>query len=81
MSRLVRGLHLPLNGVAVSDLAVNSRYYLAIQELMAEESLDAIAVQCWPELPNVLNQWPYLAFSRLNDQGQIVALEGDVDGR
>lgn len=76
----VWAMNLPLNGVTADDLAINSRYYLAIQELMAEEMLDAIAVQCWPELPNVMGQWPYLAFSRLTDQGRIVALEGDVDG-
>jgi L-fucose isomerase-like protein len=76
----VRELKLPLNGVLADDLAINSRYYLALLELMAEEQLDAIAVQCWPELPNMMGQWPYLAFSRLNDEGRVVALEGDVDG-
>lgn len=76
----VREMKLPLNGVTSDDLAINSRYYLALLELMAEEQLDAIAVQCWPELPNVMGQWPYLAFSRLTDEGRIVALEGDVDG-
>ena len=77
---LVREIGLPLKGVTMDDLAINSRYYLAIQELMTEELLDAVAVQCWPELPNVMGQWPYLAFSRLNDEGHVVALEGDVDG-
>jgi L-fucose isomerase-like protein len=76
----VREMKLPMNQVSVEDLAVNSRYYLALQELFAEEQLDAMAVQCWPELPNVMGQWPYLAFSRLNDEGRVVALEGDVDG-
>jgi L-fucose isomerase-like protein len=76
----VREMHLPMNGVSVDDLAVNSRYYLALLELFAEEQLDAMAVQCWPELPNVMGQWPYLAFSRLSDEGRVVALEGDVDG-
>lgn len=76
----VREMNLPLNGVTAADLATNSRYYLALEQLIEEESLDAMAVQCWPELPNVMGQWPYLAFSRLNDQGRVVALEGDVDG-
>ncbi len=35
-------------------LAMNSRFYLSIQELMRESSLSALALQCWPELPNVL---------------------------
>lgn len=76
----VRELKLPLNGVTADDVAVNSRYYLALLDLMAEEQLDAIAVQCWPELPNVMGAWPYLAFSRMTDEGRVVALEGDVDG-
>ena len=76
----VREMKLPMTGVTVDDLAINSRYYLALQDLIDEEQLDAIAVQCWPELPNVMGQWPYLAFSRLADDGRIVALEGDVDG-
>jgi L-fucose isomerase-like protein len=76
----VRDLKLPLNGVTPDDIAVNSRYYLALLDLMQEEQLDAIAVQCWPELPNVMGAWPYLAFSRLTDEGRVVALEGDVDG-
>jgi hypothetical protein len=39
-----------------------------------------IALQEWPELPNNPGQWPYLAMSRLADEGQIVAMEGDADG-
>src|SRR4029077_1686847 len=76
----VREMKLPLVGVNLDDLSINSRYYLALLELIAEEQLDAMAVQCWPELPNIMGQWPYLAFSRLNDEGHVVALEGDVDG-
>lgn len=76
----VREMKLPMVGVNLDDLSINSRYYLALLELIAEEQLDAMAVQCWPELPNIMGQWPYLAFSRLNDEGHVVALEGDVDG-
>ena len=77
----VRALNLPMTGgVTVNDLAVASRYYLALREMLAEEALDALALQEWPELPNTPGQWPYLAMSRLADEGQIVAMEGDVDG-
>jgi len=76
----VRDMKLPLNGVTADDIAINSRFYLALLDLANEEQLDAMAVQCWPELPNVMGAWPYLAFSRLTDEGHIVALEGDVDG-
>jgi L-fucose isomerase-like protein len=62
------------------DLAPNSRYYLAMSDLIAEENLDALAVRCWPELPNHFGHWPYLAMMRLTEDGRPVALEGDVDG-
>jgi len=76
----VRALNLPMNGVADAVLSTNSRYYLAIRELLAEERLDAVAIQEWPEMPNLLGQWPYLALARLGDEGHVVALEGDADG-
>lgn len=76
----VNAAKIPFGTATPDDVAMNSRIYLAIHDLMAEEALDAIAVQCWPEMPNMLGQWPYLAFSRMNDEGIPVALEGDVDG-
>jgi L-fucose isomerase-like protein len=57
-----------------------SRFYLAIREVMADFSLHAIAVQCWPELPNTVGHWPYLAVSRLASEGEAISIEGDVDG-
>ena len=76
----VRKLGIPLKDVEDKDLAVNSRVYLAILDLMKEESLAAVSIQCWPELPEVLGQWPYLAISRLTADGHAVSMEGDVDG-
>lgn len=61
-------------------LSVNSRYYLSIRSLMRDTDLDALSLQCWPELPNVLGQWPYFAVSRLGAEGEAVSIEGDVDG-
>lgn len=78
--KAVRNMGLPLLDVQDSDLEINSRYYLAARELMREESLDALSIQCWPELPEVLGQWPYLAISRLTAEGLAVSMEGDVDG-
>ena len=57
-----------------------SRFYLAIREVMKEFSLNAMAVQCWPELPNTVGHWPYLAVSRLSSEGEALSIEGDVDG-
>ena len=76
----VSRLGLPLVHAAEQDLAVNSRFYLAMFDLMREEDLDGLSIQCWPELPDVLGQWPYLAISRLTSEGQAVSMEGDVDG-
>jgi L-fucose isomerase-like protein len=73
-------LKLPMRDVTADDLPMNSRVYLAMRELMAEESLDAISIQCWPELPNTIGQWPYLAVTRLGTEGCAVSIEGDVDG-
>ena len=73
-------LGLPLGEVTDDDLAVQSRYYLAIKKAMAEEGLDAVALRCWPELPALIGHWPYLALSRLMDEGAAVTMEGDVDG-
>lgn len=76
----VRKLGIPLKDCEDKDLAVNSRVYLAIRDLMKEESLAAVSIQCWPEVPEVLGQWPYLAISRLTTEGRAVSMEGDVDG-
>ena len=57
-----------------------SRFYLAIRQVMSEFSLDAMAIQCWPELPNTVGHWPYLAVSRLSGEGEPLSIEGDVDG-
>ena len=66
--------------VGHDDLPANSRYYLAMKALWVGENLDALALRCWPELPNRFAQWPYLAMARLAEEGHVVALEGDVDG-
>lgn len=76
----VHALGLRPVGVGEEAFEINSRFYLAMLELMQEESLQALALQCWPEIPNVLGQWPYLAVSRLGSEGHSVAIEGDVDG-
>jgi L-fucose isomerase-like protein len=68
------------DSISDDDLLLGSKYLLAMKQLITEERLDALAVQCWPELPNVLGQWPYLAMSRLADDGGVIAMEGDCDG-
>ena len=66
--------------IDAADLGVNSKYYLALKQIIAAENFDAFALRCWPELPNVIGHWPYLALSRLVSEGVPLACEGDVDG-
>ncbi len=73
-------IRLPFEDVVEEDLHTNSRYYLAMRQVIEEESLDALAIRCWPELPNVVGQWAYLAMVRLTTEGYPNAMEGDVDG-
>jgi len=77
----VEAMGLPMeDDLTRDDLATASRYYLAMRALLDDENLDAMALRCWPELPNRLGAWPYLAMARLADDDRVVALEGDVDG-
>jgi L-fucose isomerase-like protein len=76
----VRELGIPEGPLSEEDLRVQSRYYLALRNALTAESLDALALRCWPELPTLTGHWPYLALSRLMTEGKAVTMEGDVDG-
>lgn len=77
----IRELALPAEeGIGEAELEIDARQYLAMSDLMAGNTLDALAVRCWPELPEVLGQWPYLAMARLASEHRAIALEGDLDG-
>jgi len=62
------------------DLPLASRLYLAMRYYFDTENYDALAIRCWPEMPNMFDQWPYVGLARLADEGLAVACEGDVDG-
>lgn len=76
----IEALKLPAAEISRDDLLLSGSFEQAMLDLIAEEKLDALAVQCWPEIPNVLGQWPYLAMSRVADRGDIISMEGDADG-
>lgn len=77
----VEAMGIPMEeGLGREDLVANSRYYLAMRALLDAEPLDGVAVRCWPELPQRIGAWPYLAMARLAGENRPVALEGDVDG-
>ncbi len=73
-------LGLPIRGVAADKLEFQSKFYLAIKSLMETHVLSAIGVRCWPDLPDLTGQWPYLAIARLVSEGTAAVSEGDVDG-
>jgi len=76
-------LKLPIrSGVTITDDAwnISSRFYLAVRELVETENLGAVALRCWPELPNEFGVWAYLAIARLASDGINICEEGDVDG-
>jgi L-fucose isomerase-like protein len=76
----VKALGLPHKDTSDKDLPMASRMYLAMRSFLDDESLDAMTIRCWPELPNTFGQWPYLGIARLTDEGRAVACEGDADG-
>ena len=76
----VRSLGLPFKDVEADALPMASRLYLGMRRYFDRENVDALAVRCWPELPAVLGQWPYLGMTRLASEGFPIGIEGDVDG-
>jgi len=73
-------LNLPFNKVERHELISNSRLYLALKRLRETEKWDIVSLKCWPEIPDLLNTWPYLALFRMTEQGIPNAMEGDVEG-
>jgi len=76
----VKNLGLKHKDTSDEDLPMASRLYLAMRWFMDHESLDAMTIREWPEMPNNFGQWPYLGIARLTDEGRAVACEGDADG-
>ncbi|MDR2706367.1 MAG: hypothetical protein LBC02_11370 [Planctomycetaceae bacterium] len=70
------------SGVTFNDdvFDISSRYYMAVKRIVEEESLDAIALRCWSELPNEFGVWSYWSIARLASDGINICEEGDVDG-
>lgn len=56
------------------------RAYFALKELIANKSLDAVAVECWPEFMANYGGAVCFALSQLNDDQIVAACEADVNG-
>ncbi len=76
----VKKLGFEYKDASEADLPMASRLYLAMRHFFESENLDALSVRCWPEMPNVFGQWPYLGMARLADEGLAITCEGDADG-
>lgn len=59
-------------------LEVLSKVSLAIDRLMAENGLDAIALRCWNDLQETLRISVCVVLSELNDRGVVAACELDI---
>ena len=53
---------------------------VALDEWRDEQSLDAIAIRCWPEFPTDLGACVCSALGRLSDRGTVTTCERDVLG-
>lgn len=62
--------------VSASEGLQAMRFYVAVQELIAQQRLDALTVGCYPHLMGR----PCLAASLLADEGIPLGCEGDVNG-
>jgi L-fucose isomerase-like protein len=76
----VKALGIPHKDTTDEDLPMASCMYMAFRHFMDAEAVDALSFRCWPEMPNMFGQWPYLAMARLSGEDRSIACEGDVDG-
>jgi len=56
----------------------NARLYNGIEDFIKENGFDALALSCWPRLPETFNLAICSTVGRLNDKGITTACEGDV---
>ncbi|KAH8069092.1 L-arabinose isomerase [Aureococcus anophagefferens] len=47
----------------------SNRLYVALKSIIETENLDALAVRCGPEIARDYGTWPYVALTRLADEG------------
>lgn len=69
--------------ISVLDCAEVDRFAattVALRKWRDEERLDALAIRCWPELPDELGVCPCSALSRLADEHVPTQCERDVHG-
>ena len=80
----IEGYPLRYRGIAkearVPIIEAQARYWSFFEKTIERWGLSALAHRCWPELPDIIGHWPYLATSCMASEGASVAIEGDVEG-
>ena len=56
------------------------RAYLALKEIIQAHSLDAVAVECWPDFMVSYGGAACFSLGQLNDEGIVASCEADVNG-
>lgn len=69
-----------LSSVNISEAKKVYGVEVALDEWRAEETLDAIAIRCWPEFPTDLGACICSSLGRLSDRGTVTTCERDVLG-
>ncbi|MCC7491048.1 MAG: hypothetical protein IT204_01795 [Fimbriimonadaceae bacterium] len=77
-AELSAGLAAPLDDP--TPLLPAARLELGLRELALASGYDAVALRCWPELPERCGAMPCAAVARLFDDGCPTACEGDLLG-
>jgi L-fucose isomerase-like protein len=66
------------DGVPESAFQTLTRMSVAIDDLVEEHSLDAVAIRCWVEMQEQLGVSPCVLLSEMNDRGLVAACELDI---
>ena len=61
-------------------LELHAVVHESLKKFAADNSLDSLAVSCWPRFRTELGIMPCAAYARLTDNGLITACEGDLEG-
>jgi L-fucose isomerase-like protein len=66
------------DGVPDSAFQTLTRMSVIFDELIEENSLDAVAIRCWVEMQEQLGVSPCVLLSEMNDRGLVAACELDI---
>jgi hypothetical protein len=75
--RIRRGA-VKLDGELVPALLKSARVDLALQQVVEERDLQALAISCWPRFQSDYNLAACTVLGSLNSEGLVAACEGDV---